>query len=95
MNVFSRERSMSSTACLVDTGVIFSFQKAIKEKNIPIDNVEFMGPNKEKPGSWCDFEPSFFWITGGEIILDCTDDVRIVRDWLTIEGFFWVRSETV
>nr|ADO28299.1 tp53-regulated inhibitor of apoptosis 1 [Ictalurus furcatus] len=26
-------------------------QKAIKEKNIPIDNVEFMGPNKEKPGS--------------------------------------------
>lgn len=26
-------------------------QKAIKEKNIPIDGVEFMGPNKEKPDS--------------------------------------------
>lgn len=27
-------------------------QKAIKEKDIPIDGVEFMGPNKEKPDSW-------------------------------------------
>ncbi|CAJ1066264.1 TP53-regulated inhibitor of apoptosis 1 [Xyrichtys novacula] len=26
-------------------------QKAIKEKEIPIDGVEFMGPNKEKPES--------------------------------------------
>ncbi|KAM6988269.1 TP53-regulated inhibitor of apoptosis 1 [Tautogolabrus adspersus] len=26
-------------------------QKAIKEKDIPIDGVEFMGPNKDKPES--------------------------------------------
>lgn len=26
-------------------------QKAIKDKDIPIEGVEFMGPNKEKPGS--------------------------------------------
>ncbi|MEQ2160019.1 TP53-regulated inhibitor of apoptosis 1, partial [Goodea atripinnis] len=26
-------------------------QKAIKEKDIPIDGVEFMGPNKDKPDS--------------------------------------------
>lgn len=27
-------------------------QKAIKDKDIPIDGVEFMGPNKDKPESW-------------------------------------------
>lgn len=42
---------MFSIPCLINTDVIFALQKAIKEKDIPIDGVEFMGPNKEKPGS--------------------------------------------
>ncbi|XP_068094798.1 TP53-regulated inhibitor of apoptosis 1 [Hyperolius riggenbachi] len=26
-------------------------RNAIKEKDIPVDGIEFMGPNKDKPGS--------------------------------------------
>lgn len=37
-------------------------QKAIKEKDIPIEGVEFMGPNREKPDSWCScFILCFIW----------------------------------
>ncbi|TSM28167.1 TP53-regulated inhibitor of apoptosis 1 [Bagarius yarrelli] len=45
------KKYQSCVQVLVSTGVICVLQKAIKEKEIPIDGVEFMGPNKEKPGS--------------------------------------------
>lgn len=51
MSVVNEELSVFSITCLISTDVIFALQKAIKEKDIPIDGVEFMGPNKEKPGS--------------------------------------------
>lgn len=62
-------------------------QKAIKEKDIPIEGVEFMGPNREKPDSWCSPERVLFFALHkwGQLVLHQTQ--RLHR-WLWCTHFW-------